>query len=114
MNDTLGITVWAFDVKPDGTVANKHAYAMLRGTPAGRPSGADGMAIDSADRVYVATVTGIQVFDAKGEFLGTISVPRQPTNLAFAGPDKQSLYITAREGLYQVKTLSKGPARLGK
>jgi gluconolactonase len=114
VNDTLGTTVWAFDVHPDGTVANKRAFATLVGTPAGRPSGADGMAIDRDDRIYVATVTGIQVFDAKGQYLGTMSVARQPTNVGFAGPGKQTLYITAREGLYRIGTLAKGPDRLGK
>jgi len=59
-------------------------------------------------------VVGVQVFDAKGAYLGTIGVPRQPANVAFAGPGKQTLYITAREGLYRVNTLSKGPDRLGK
>ena len=31
-------------------------------------------------------------------------MPRQPTNVAFAGPSKRTLYITAREGLYRIKT----------
>jgi gluconolactonase len=114
VNNTLGTVLWAFDVKPDGTVANKREFATLRGTPEGRPSGADGIAIDRDDRVYVTSVVGIQVFDAKGAYLGTIAVPRQPANVAFAGPGKQTLYITAREGLYHVNMLSKGPDRLGK
>jgi sugar lactone lactonase YvrE len=41
-------------------------------------------------------------------------VPRQPSNVAFAGPDKMTLYITARQGLYCIKMLSQGPDRLGK
>jgi len=72
------------------------------------------IAIDRDDRVYITTVTGVQVFDAKGQYLGTIKVARQPANAAFAGPDKQTLYITAREGLYRVRTLVKGPDQLGK
>ncbi len=114
VNNTLGTVLWAFDVKPDGTVANKREFATLRGTPEGRPSGADGIAIDRDDRVYVTSVVGVQVFDAKGAYLGTIPLPRQPANVAFAGPGKQTLYITAREGLYRVNMLSKGPDRLGK
>jgi sugar lactone lactonase YvrE len=47
-------------------------------------------------------------------YLGTIRVPRQPTNLAFSGPDKRTLYITAREGLYRMIMLSQGPDRPGK
>jgi sugar lactone lactonase YvrE len=59
-------------------------------------------------------VVGIEIFDAKGRYLGTITVPREPTNVASAGLDKQTLYITALDGLYRVKMLSKGPDRLGK
>ena len=75
---------------------------------------ADGMAIDREGRVYVATGAGIQVFDRKGKFLGNIKVPRQPSNVAFSGPDKKTLYITAREGVYKLKMLSQGPERQGK
>ena len=62
----------------------------------------------------ITTVTGVQVFDAKGQYLGTIKVPRQPANAAFGGPDKGVLYITAREGLYRLKMQSRGPDRVGK
>jgi gluconolactonase len=114
VDDTLGPTVFAYDVEPDGSVKNKRAFAQLHDIPAGAESGADGLAIDRFDRVYITTVTGVQVFGAKGEYLGTIKVARQPANVAFAGPDKQTLYITAREGLYRVRALAKGPDRLGK
>jgi len=114
VDDTLNPTVFVYDVQPDGSVKNKRAFTQLRDIPAGSESGADGIAIDRDDRVYITTVTGVQVFDAKGQYLGTIKVARQPANAAFAGPGKQTLYITAREGLYRVRTLAKGPDRLGK
>ena len=114
VDDTLNPTVLAYDVQPDGTVKNKRAFTQLRDIPAGSESGADGMAIDRDDRIYVTTVTGVQVFDAKGQYLGTIKAGRQAANAAFAGPGKQTLYVTAREGLYRVRTLAKGPDRLGK
>jgi sugar lactone lactonase YvrE len=66
------------------------------------------------DRVYITTVTGVQVFDAAGKYLGTIKVPRQPANAGFSGPDKRVLYITAREGLYRMNMLAQGPDRIGK
>jgi gluconolactonase len=114
VDDTIGPTVFAYDVQPDGTVKNKRPYAQLRDIPAGSESGADGMAIDRDDRVYITTVAGVQVFDAKGQYLGAIKAGRQAANVAFSGPGKQTLYLTAREGLYRVNTLSKGPDRLGK
>jgi gluconolactonase len=114
VDDTIGNTVFAYDVGPDGRVSNKRAFAQLRDIPAGAESGADGLAVDSEDRVYITTVAGVQVFDSKGTWLGVIKSARQGANVAFAGPGKQTLYITAREGLYRIRTLSKGPDRLGK
>jgi gluconolactonase len=114
VDDTLGPTVYAYDVQPDGSVKNKRAFAQLRDIPEGKESGADGMALDREDRLYVTTVAGVQVFDAAGKYLGTIKVPRQPANAGFAGPDKRMLYITAREGLYRINMLSQGPDRIGK
>jgi gluconolactonase len=114
VDDTIGETVFAYDVEADGAVKNKRPFVKLRDIPVGAESGADGMAIDREDRIYVTTVAGVQVFDPKGQYLGTIKAGRQGANVAFAGPDKRTLYITAREGLYRVKTLTQGPDRLGK
>jgi gluconolactonase len=114
VDDTIGETVFAYDVAADGSAKNKRPFAKLRDIPAGAESGADGMAIDRDDRVYITTVAGIQVLDPKGTYLGTIKAGRQGANVAFAGPDKHTLYITAREGLYLIKTLAQGPDRLGK
>ena len=114
VNDTLGPTLYAYDVLPDGSVKNKRTFAQLLDIPEGKESGADGMALDREDRLYVTTVAGVQVFDAAGKHLGTIKVPRQPANAGFAGPDKRVLYITAREGLYRINMLAQGPDRIGK
>jgi gluconolactonase len=114
VDDTIGPTVFAYDVQPDGSVKNKRAFAQLRDIPEGKESGADGLAIDRNDRLYITTVAGVQVFDAKGNYLGTIKAGRQGANVAFGGPGKNTLYITAREGLYKVNTLAQGPDRPGK
>jgi gluconolactonase len=114
VNDTLGPTVYAYDVQPDGGVKNKRTFAQLRDIPEGKESGADGMAVDREDRLYVTTVAGVQVFDAAGKYLGTIKMPRQSANAGFAGPDKRVLYVTAREGLYRINMLAQGPDRIGK
>jgi gluconolactonase len=114
VDDTIGPTVFAYDVQPDGSVKNKRAFAQLRDIPEGKESGADGLAIDRDDRLYISTLPGVQVFDAKGQYLGTIKAGRQAANVAFGGPDKKTLYLTAREGLYKVNTLAQGPDRPGK
>ena len=96
------------------TLANKRPFAQLRDIPAGRDSGADGIAIDSRGRIYVTALTGVQVFNSGGTYLGNIKVPRKPSNVAFSGPGKRVLYITAQEGLYKLPTEARGPDRLGK
>src|SRR5262249_50392305 len=102
VDNTIGNTVFQFDVQPDGTVKNKRPFAQLHDIKAGEESGADGMGIDRDGRLYVTTVRGIQIFDKGGKYLGTLKVPRQPSNVAFAGTDKHMLYVTARQGLYRI------------
>ena len=113
--DSYGDTIFAFDIRADGGAGSKRPFARLQGVPAGALSNADGMALDSEGRVYVICTTGVQVFDAAGNYLGNITIPsRGKTNIAFAGLDKRTLYVTTRERLYRVRMLARGPERPGK
>jgi gluconolactonase len=109
-----GEYILAFDVQPDGTARNRRNFAkyeIVTQRPNGTPDvrfGGDGIAIDGQDRVYAATAAGIQVFSPQGKHLGTIPVSRNPNNLAFAGPDKKTLYIVARGAVYGVAMLAAG------
>jgi gluconolactonase len=80
--------VVAFDVQADGSVGNRRDFATLVGD-----GGGDGMAIDSEDRVYVTGNLGVHVLSPTGEHLGMIPTPRRPITVAFAGPEKKTLYI---------------------
>lgn len=109
--NTFGEHVIAFDVQRDGSLTNRRDFARLEGvrtTDTGPNSGADGLAIDSEGRLYVASNTGVQVFSARGEPLGTIPVPRQPQNLAFAGKDKRTLYVVGRGSAYRIEMQARG------
>jgi gluconolactonase len=78
----------AFDIKPDGTTANRHDFAKLEGGGNG-----DGMTIDSEGRLYVTSGDpGIQVFSAEGKYLGLIPLPRSSSSVTFASPGKKVLY----------------------
>lgn len=79
----------AFDVQSDGAIQNKRAFVKPEG-------GQDGLAVDAAGRLYVASDLGIQVFSPQGQHLGLIPTPRPTTTLAFAGADKKSLYVITR------------------
>ncbi len=109
--NTLGEYLLSYDIQADGSVGPRRNFAKLDGwrkTDTGGTSGADGLAVDDAGRVYVATNTGIQVFSAKGDALGTIALPKQPQNLAFAGEDKKTLYAVGRGAVYRIAVLTPG------
>jgi gluconolactonase len=86
---TNGPTIAAFDVQPDGALTNQREFGKLG-------SGGDGLAIDSAGRLYVTTAPGVQVLAPDGASLGVIPTPRGVISGAFSGPDKQRFYILAR------------------
>jgi sugar lactone lactonase YvrE len=43
------------------------------------------------------------VISPQGKQLGTIELSEQPANLAWGDADRQTLYVTARTGLYRVR-----------
>lgn len=111
INNTRGEYLLAFDVQADGRLANRRNFGKYEGvtkTETGVASGADGLAIDADGRVYAATTVGVQVFSPQGQHLGTIPVSRAPQNLAFAGPDKKTLYVVGRGAAFKIRMLSQG------
>ena len=81
--------ILAFDVQPDGSIRNRRAFAQPEG-------GQDGLAIDAAGRLYIASDIGVQAYTPEGRHLGLIPAPRDVTSIAFAGPDKKTLYLIGR------------------
>ena len=91
---TNGATILAFDVNADGTTMNRRDFAHLEAGGNG-----DGMAIDADGRLYVTSAPGVQVFDNTGKYLGVIPTPRSVISVAFAGPDKRTLYVVGSGAL---------------
>ncbi len=109
--NTYGEYLLAYDVHADGSLGPRRNFAKLEGwrkTETGGTSGADGLAVDDQGHVFVATTTGVQVFDKQGAALGTIALPKQPQNLAFAGDDKKTLYVVGRGAAYRIAVLTPG------
>jgi gluconolactonase len=109
--------VWAYDVAGDGSLSNKRQFAMLNLTaavldaakPADRvDSGADGTAIDTDGRYYVATRTGVQIFLPDGTYAGTIWVPQYPVSLTFGGANNDVLYMVGESSAWAVHTKVRG------
>lgn len=108
--DTGGEWVIAWDVA-GGRLSNRRNFAKLAsaaGSPPSATRGADGLAIDERGRLYVASAAGVQVFGPDSMPLGIIELPRQPQNLAFAGPNKEWLYALGRGAVYRIRMLARG------
>ncbi|EIC28283.1 MULTISPECIES: SMP-30/gluconolactonase/LRE family protein [Methylomicrobium] len=110
--NTPGEHILAYDIAADGSIGNRRNFAKLEGWKQGEDktwsSGADGLALDDEDRLYVASNAGVEVFDAKGAALGVIPIPNKPQNLAFAGKDKKILYVVGRGAAYKIPLLVQG------
>jgi sugar lactone lactonase YvrE len=92
--DSARRRVYAFDLAPDGTAANRRVFAEF-GEADGYP---DGMTVDAEDCVWIAFWDGwcVRRLSAKAERLAELRVPVQrPTSCAFGGPDLDRLFITS-------------------
>ncbi len=109
--DTHSPNLWAFRIETDGSLSNKQPYYSLRITRGSNlDSGADGMTVDSAGRLYVATCAGLQMFDTQGRISGVIAKPHEPrlSNVVFAGKDLNVLYVTAGDKVFRRATKVRG------
>jgi gluconolactonase len=109
--------VWAYDVAEDGTLSNKRQFAMLNLTPdvlgAVNPvdrfdSRADGTAVDTDGRYYVATKSGVQIFLPDGTYAGTIVVPQYPVSITFGGANGDVLYMVGESSVWSIQTKVRG------
>jgi sugar lactone lactonase YvrE/enterochelin esterase-like enzyme len=101
--------VWSWQIRPDGTLAHKQRYYHLHMPDSADAAGGDGMRVDTAGRLYVATRMGIQVCDQAGRVNAIIPTPNgKSSNLTFGGPNFDTLYVTAGEKVYSRKVKTTG------
>jgi gluconolactonase len=112
--------IWAFDVAGDGTLNDQRLVFDF-----GRGRGGDGMRLDREGNLWVAAgvmkarnphettdvKTGVYVISPAGQLLGRIPIPEDViTNLAFAGPEMKTLYVTAGKTIFRIETSVSGYA----
>ena len=108
--DTLGQFLWTFRVEADGSLKYREPYYAVRLTAGREGSGADGLSVDSAGRLYAATYAGLQVWDPTGRSCGVILKPQPAflSNVVFAGPKLDTLYVTSTDKVFRRKTQATG------
>jgi sugar lactone lactonase YvrE len=87
------LKTWSFSVGPDGTLSEPKLFVQ---------EGGECVTADDRGNVYLAAGQ-ILVFDPSGQRIDTIEVPQRPICLVLGGPDRQTLFITARSSLYAMK-----------
>jgi gluconolactonase len=90
-----------YTVKPDGTLTD--AKLLYDDTADTRPGNPDGMKVDMEGNIYSAGPAGVWIFSPEGKPLGTILIPERVSNVAWAGPEHKTLYITASDSIYRVR-----------
>jgi gluconolactonase len=68
----------------------------------------DGIKVDQAGNVYVSGPGGAWIISPDGKHLGTIKAPELPANFAWGDTDGRTLSMTARTGLYRIRTAISG------
>jgi gluconolactonase len=112
--------IWAFELSAKGEVGKRRlVYDFQQGR------GGDGMRVDVKGNLWVAAgirtprppgeVTdvpqGIYVISPEGKLLGRVPIPEDyVTNLAFGGPGRKTLYVTAGASVYKVPVAVSGHA----
>jgi gluconolactonase len=112
--------VWAFEVAEDGTPGRRRQVFDF-----GNGRGGDGLRLDERGNLWVAAgiafprhsgetsdvPPGIYILTPGGELLGRIPIPEDLcTNLAFGGPGRRTLFVTAGKSIYKVPLTVSGYA----
>ena len=110
--------IWAFAIDSEGEIGNQR---LVYNFAPGR--GGDGMRLDMEGNLWIAcgvniprsshetadVPAGVCVVSPSGNLLGQIPIPEDlVTNLAFGGPDKKTLYVTAGKTLFSIQTSVSG------
>lgn len=89
-----------YRVATDGSLAQ--AKVFFDAGPYARHGAPDGMKVDREGNIYSAGPGGVWIFSREGAHLGTLHVPEPVSNVAWGGPDRRMLYITASTSVYQI------------
>ena len=103
--------VWIYKIKPDGTLTAKQKFGWLHVPDDAENAWSDGLKCDTAGNVFVASRLGIQIMDQLGRVNAILPVPpsnSQSSNVYFAGPDFNILYVTAGDRVFRRRLNTKG------
>ena len=92
----------AYPVEGPGKVGAGRVFCELDQPKGAKDRGGDGLTVDEKGNLYITSGLGLQVFDPAGTKLAIIPIPESPANVTFGGPDRKTLYVTARTSVYTI------------
>jgi gluconolactonase len=95
-SDTQTGIVHQMDIEANGDLSHLSDFATGLTIP-------DGMCVDAADNLYVATWNStVEVYASNGDHWGSLDLPVSSiTNCTFGGPNHNDLFITTRNNVYR-------------
>jgi gluconolactonase len=103
VDDSAHFHIRAFDVSADGSLSNGIVLAELKPRNPDERGVVDGMKVDSDGNIYCTGPGGVWILNDAGRLLGRIVMPEVTANLAWAGADWRTLYLTGSTSLYRMQ-----------
>jgi sugar lactone lactonase YvrE len=103
--------VWVYQIQPDGSLAHKQKYGWLHVRDVDENAWSDGLKCDRDGRIYVTSLSGIQVLDQLGRVNAIIPTPKtkgQVSNVCFGGSNFDVMYISCHDKVFRRKVNVKG------
>ena len=93
--------IWMrYEVQADGSLAGGTVFLDLN-QEAGQPP--DGLKVDEEGNVYLTGPGGLWILAPSGGILGVIRTRQEPSNVAWGGHDRRTLYLTAPNEVYRIR-----------
>ncbi len=105
VDDSPRREIRVFGVNAAGELTSDRLFATMESPEEGSP---DGMKVDVAGNIYCTGPGGIWIYEPSGVLVGIAAGLELPANLTFGDADLRTLYITARTGLYTLRTRDPG------
>jgi len=93
-----------FSVGEHGALSGGEVFAVVD------PPASDGFRVDERGNVWTSAGDGVHCYAPDGRLLGKVLVPERVSNVAFGGPDRNRLFITATTSLYSIFLAVRGSA----
>ena len=95
-----------YPVNADGTLGKGSVF--IDATSDQRIGAPDGMKVDVNGNIYAGGPGGVWIISPEGKHLGTLLTDKATANVAWGGPDGQTLYTTTTDSIYTIHLNAKG------